>query len=378
MMSLTCSLPDAVPARPRLRRLADDAGMTVVVCAWAAVVITLVNGAPQDLYPQMVFAICIGMVALAVIDGARLLVWTTPHWSRGRVLAFLALVLVTAPMAHYAGCVLGALILGHGWPDMRGYPGGRGQLNMILFTLLGICAMALLVLNRERVERIKVERREARTRADAIERHALQVQLRMLQAQIEPHMLFNTLANLQGLIAIDPQRAGAMLDHLIQYLRATLGATRAETVTLAQEFEAIDAYLGLMAVRMGPRLTYRCTLPEALRTARVPALLLQPLVENAIIHGLEPKMDGGTVTVQARMHDGLLEISVSDNGLGLGAQQPDAGGTAAQDDGAGHGVGASTTRARLHAIYGERAALVLAPRAPHGALARLTLPLEAP
>jgi sensor histidine kinase YesM len=182
-------------------------------------------------------------------------------------------------------------------------------------------------------------------------------------------MLFNTLANLQGLIAIDPQQANRMLDHLIQYLRATLSATRAETTTLAQEFDAAEAYLGLMAVRMGARLSYRCVLPAALRGARLPAMLLQPLVENAIIHGLEPKIEGGTVTVEARAHDGVLEICVTDTGLGLDDTEPAAKGT---------GVGVTTTRERLRALYGARAALALTPAQPHGVLARLTLPLETP
>jgi sensor histidine kinase YesM len=240
---------------------------------------------------------------------------------------------------------------------------------MIVFTLLGISAMVLMILNRERIERMKLERTEARVRAETIERQALQAQLRLLQAQIEPHMLFNTLANLQGLIAIDPQQANRMLDHLIQYLRATLSATRAETTTLAQEFDAAEAYLGLMAVRMGARLSYRCVLPAALRGARLPAMLLQPLVENAIIHGLEPKIEGGTVTVEARAHDGVLEICVTDTGLGLDDTEPAAKGT---------GVGVTTTRERLRALYGARAALTLVPAQPHGVLARLTLPLETP
>jgi sensor histidine kinase YesM len=122
-----------------------------------------------------------------------------------------------------------------------------------------------------------------------------------------------------------------------------------------------------MAVRMGARLAYRCILPDDLRGARLPAMLLQPLVENAIIHGLEPKIEGGTVTVEASARAGLLDICVSDTGLGLPDTQ-----TAAK----GSGVGVTTTRERLHALYGARAALTLLPAQPHGVLARLTLPLE--
>jgi sensor histidine kinase YesM len=238
---------------------------------------------------------------------------------------------------------------------------------MILFTLLGTGVMALLIMNRERVERIKLERTEAKVRAETIERQALQAQLRLLQAQIEPHMLFNTLANLQGLIAIDPDRANTMLDQLIQYLRATLGVSRSESTTLGEEFAAMEAYLGLMGVRMGERLRYRLELPPNLRKLKLPPMLLQPLVENAIVHGLEPKIEGGEITIAASARDGLLDISVVDTGLGLG-----------QSSSKGGGVGVATTRERLRVLYGERASILLVPGQAQGTLVRLTLPLENP
>jgi signal transduction histidine kinase len=352
---------------PTWRRLANDLGLTVIVCTWAAVLITLVNGKTYEMVDQMVYSICIGGIALAILDSVRLTVLDDPARRRRWLVPSFVLLVATAPVAHYAGIVVGGLLLGRGRPDLHDYLNDRGQRSMILFTLLGIGAMALMVLSRERLERVKLERTEARVRAEAVERQALQAQLRLLQAQIEPHMLFNTLANLQGLIAIDPQQASRMLDHLIQYLRATLSATRAETTTLAQEFEAAEAYLGLMAVRMGARLSYRCVLPLELRGARLPAMLLQPLVENAIIHGLEPRIEGGTVTVEASVRAGQLDICVSDTGPGLPDTQ-----TAAK----GSGVGVATTRERLQVLYGARAALTLLPAQPHGVLAHLTLPLE--
>ena len=366
MTTLARLLQPTGSCRPKLRRFADDLGLTIIVCAWFAVLITLVNGKTYQLYDQMVYSIAIGVIALAILDGVRLTVLDDPARRRRWLLPCAVLFVATAPFAHFCGIVIGSLILGNPIPDLSNYP-NRGDKGMILFALLAIALMALLIVNRERVERIKLERGEARARAETIERQALQAQLRLLQAQIEPHMLFNTLANLQGLIAIDPQQASRMLDHLIQYLRATLSATRAETTTLAQEFEAAEAYLGLMAIRMGARLSYRCTLPPDLRGARLPAMLLQPLVENAIIHGLEPKIDGGTVTVEASARAGLLEICVSDTGLGLPETPAPAKGT---------GVGVTTTRERLQVLYGARAALTLIPAQPHGVLARLTLPLE--
>lgn len=367
MTTLVQFSPPPGTCRPTLRRIADDAGLTIIVCVLIAVLITLVNGRTFELYDQMVYSVCVGLVGLVVLDGMRFTLLDDPVRRRRWLVPCLVILVAMAPVAHYCGISLGSLILGRPLPDLSGYPNDQGQKGMIGMTFLAICAMSLLIVNRERVERIKLERAEAKTRAETIERQALQAQLRLLQAQIEPHMLFNTLANLQGLIAIDPQQASRMLDHLIQYLRATLSATRAESTTLAQEFEAAEAYLGLMAVRMGPRLAYRCILPAELRNARLPAMLLQPLVENAIIHGLEPKIEGGAVTVEASVRAGLLEICVSDTGLGLDDTQTAAKGT---------GVGVTTTRERLQVLYGPRAALTLIPAQPHGVLARLTLPLE--
>jgi sensor histidine kinase YesM len=367
MTSFADTIPAPLALPGRLRRFLRDLRLAAFYSALSGVLITLVEGNPQILLSQMVYATCIGLVAAFIVDGARLLFWDTPSRRRHMWPSFIALIVVTAPVAHYSGIVLGALLLGVDWPSLSSYPNER-QLSMILFSMLCIAAFSLLIVSRERLDRIKREHGEARARAEAVERQALQAQLRLLQAQIEPHMLFNTLANLQGLIAIDPQQAGRMLDQLIQYLRATLSVSRAETTTLEQEFAALEAYLGLMSVRMGARLAYRCSLPDELRAARLPTMLLQPLVENAIVHGLEPKVDGGTVTLDAAGRGGVLEITVRDTGLGLDRPSPTRGG----------GVGLSTTRERLQVLYGERAGVELLPSAPQGTLVRLTLPLELP
>lgn len=136
------------------------------------------------------------------------------------------------------------------------------------------------------------------------QRDATEARLKLLEAQLEPHMMFNTLANLRVLIATDPPRAQAMLDHLIAYLRATLGGARATLHPLVDEFARLTDYLELMAVRMGPRLGYTLELPDTLREVPVPPLLLQPLVENAIRHGLEPQVKGGHITVRASTRPG--------------------------------------------------------------------------
>ena len=175
-------------------------------------------------------------------------------------------------------------------------------------------------------------------------RHATEAQLKLLQSQLEPHMLFNTLANLRALITTDPARAITMLDHLIDYLRATLQASRATCHSLQNEFDRLQDYLALLQVRMGPRLTYTLDLPPDLAAQAVPTLLVQPLVENAIKHGLEPKIEGGSVTVSVRRDASNIVITVRDNGVGLTS---------------GAGFGLTQVRERLEAAYGDQATIFL-------------------
>lgn len=366
MPSFSLPFDRGLASRRRLYAFASELGLASVISSWAAVLMTLAAGRPDQLLNELVVSNCIGLVALLIVDGARLVLWNDPARRRRWRIPFVLLLVVAAPLAHYTGLRIGSAILGLHTPDLAHYL-TVPRLAMVLFTLLAIFALLWVIVARERIDRIKIERSEAHARAETVERQAVQAQLRLLQAQIEPHMLFNTLANLQGLIAIDPQRAGQMLDQLIQYLRATLSVSRMETTTLGEEFGALEAYLGLMQVRMGARLAYRCVLPEALRTARLPTMLLQPIVENAIVHGLEPKVDGGTVTVEAAQHGERLEIAVRDTGLGLDGAPIRQG-----------GVGLATTRERLQVLYGAAAAVELLPSPPQGTLARLTLPLEFP
>ena len=156
-----------------------------------------------------------------------------------------------------------------------------------------------------------------------------------------------------------------MLDHLIAYLRATLNASRASTHALQAEFARLRDYLELMAVRMGPRLSFSLELPAALASAEIPTLLLQPLVENAIQHGLEPKVGGGTVTVRASRSGAMLALEVHDTGMGLapGALQA-------------NGFGLTQVRERLQTAYGAEARLVVLPDAQAGVGIRIELPLR--
>lgn len=352
-------------ARPGFpfRRLGRDGIVTVVLCVACALIITAITGKPQDLYGNLVFSVIIGGIAFLLIDGTRLMICLDP--AKPNKLPFFAVALLAVPVAQFGGTMLASWVLGYRVPTL-GKLVSSGSNGMLLFTLIITAGAMVFLHNRDRLQRAETAAAEEKARAEAIARQALQAQLQLLQAQIEPHMLFNTLANLQGMIGIDPERAQRMLDQLIQYLRATLTSSRAESTTLAQEFTLMDAYLGLMSVRMGGRLAFTLVLPSDLRAAVIPPMLLQPLVENAIIHGLEPKVDGGHITVSAERAGDTLTISVADTGLGLDAPSAKAG----------THVGVANTRERLLALFGAGAALTLEPNAPQGTTSRLTLPVR--
>ena len=310
----------------------------------------------QDFASNWVYSQCIGLaIGLLIHQSTRRLIsnWNT-QWFR---VAFI--VPVAAVLGFFLGSWLADLLTGNHslryWTTQPAKAWGFLTISMI-------CGMVLTYFFVSRAQ-LATERE----RAEAALRHAAESRLRLLESQLEPHMLFNTLANLRALIAADPARAQTMLDHLIDYLRATLSASRASTHTLEQEFARLHDYLALMAVRMGPRLQYTLDLPDALKQLTVPPLLLQPLVENSIQHGLEPKVEGGSITVQARQAGELLVLEVIDTGLGL---KPEANSVQ------GKGFGLSQVRERLATLYGNASAIELAATHAGGTRASITIPLK--
>jgi two-component sensor histidine kinase len=208
----------------------------------------------------------------------------------------------------------------------------------------------------------------ARTRQIDSERRATEAQLRLLQAQIEPHFLFNTLANVHSLMDHDLPKAKQMLGSFTDYLRASLGSLRNENSTVDHELALAGSYLQLLQGRMEDRLRFTIDADEAARRQPLPPLLLQPLVENAVVHGLEPHIDGGTVRVSARVQGSALVLEVQDDGRGL-----DAPARPGKRSGAGLALG--NIRQRLLARYGSSAQLDVQAATP-GTLARITVPLE--
>ena len=205
------------------------------------------------------------------------------------------------------------------------------------------------------------------------ERQALEAQLKLLQGQIEPHFLFNTLANVVGLMESDTPRAKLMLESFVDYLRSSLGGMRQADHTLGDEVDLVEAYLRVIKIRMEDRLHYAIVVPDELRAMQLPALTLQPLIENAVLHGLEPKIEGGSVRIAARLHGGArtLVLTVDDDGLGLTSPRP------ARRNGSGTAL--ANIRERLAQRYGDSDAVGLRvePIAPNGVRATLSLPAHA-
>ena len=355
-----------------LARMRAKLGTHVLVvgglCLGIALILTVIDG---NFPVKLLYSLCIGAACTTIVDLTRLAdAWLSDRLRQSRGLppqddqngwrGALVGSLVAMLLGPAVGVTMVGLITGQPSESMRNLGLNSTRITLV-FSVVGTVVAVVVLSTMERLA-------AARAQAEAAQRLAAENQLRLLQSQLEPHMIFNTLANLRVLIGLEPARAQEMLDHLIHFLRATLNASRTEAHPLATEFDRIADYLALMGVRMGPRLQVRLELPHELRTVPVPPLLLQPLVENAIKHGLEPHVQGGLVTVSAHREGAHLLLSVRDTGEGLGDAPVDTQGTQ---------FGLVQVRQRLSTLYGQAAALALqsAPDEAGGTLATVRMPM---
>jgi signal transduction histidine kinase len=196
----------------------------------------------------------------------------------------------------------------------------------------------------------------------ATEKELAIARLSLLQAQVEPHFLYNTLASAQYLTRSDPASADQMLGHLIEYLRHSLPRTDRNLSSLGDELERSRAYLEILKIRMGPRLSLQLDVPDELLATPLPPMMLQTLVENAIKHGLEPQPGDGTVWIFARRNGASIAVTVADDGRGFDPQA------------SGSGIGLKNVRERLQLIYGAAASLVIAANFPQGVAVTISVP----
>ncbi len=202
--------------------------------------------------------------------------------------------------------------------------------------------------------------------SEQLRRQVAEARMAALQAQVEPHFLFNTLASIDHLIETDPRRASQMQKNLIALLRASMPSLREsqpQAHNLGREMAVIRPYLEILKVRMEDRLQTRLDVPDGLLSAEFPPMMIQSLVENAIKHGLEPKAEGGELRLAAEIVHGKLAVTVADTGLGFGKAAT-----------AGTGVGLENIRERLKLLYGDNAAMTVADNAPSGTVVTLTVP----
>jgi Histidine kinase len=246
------------------------------------------------------------------------------------------------------------------WPAITGMAWIAG--SGLFLSLL----VALVALYNERDAQARAMGLQWELERSGLQRQALDAQLHALTAQIEPHFLFNTLANVQALVETGSPRAAPVLGSLIAYLKAAMQHARREQCTLAEEFDLVRDYLRVMQLRMPDRLHFELSLPESLRGVTVPPLVLLTLVENAVRHGIDPGEDGGEIRVSAQPEGPLVRVNVVDTGVGLAAQ-------------ALPGQGLANVRERLKARFGTEARLELGGHAPRGVLASLVFqPLSSP
>jgi sensor histidine kinase YesM len=241
------------------------------------------------------------------------------------------------------------------------YKGYLYHMGLVRGPLLwgGLVAAAWYMLKSAELHAAEVA--NARLSGEELQASSAEARLQALQARVEPHFLFNTLAHVKSLYRRDPERGRRMLDRFVDYLQAALPRVRQSAVTLEEELELARAYLDIQQIRIGSRLTFTIEVPADIAQLRFPPLMLLTLVENAIKHGIAPQTDGGAIVIRAHADARQLRIEVRDTGPGLALT-------------AGSGMGLANVRARLSALFGAGARLVIEPNVPHGVVAAIEIP----
>jgi len=239
-------------------------------------------------------------------------------------------------------------------------------MSLVMISLIGLFGIKALMGGKRRAE-LQARSAQQNAERESLQRQVAEAKMQMMQAQIEPHFLFNTLASVEHLIETDPPRASAMQRSLIQYLRAVIPQMRntGSTTNLGREAAIVKEYLTLLKMRMEERLEFSMSIPEGLNSAAFPAMMLQTLVENSIKHGLEPKPEGGKISISAEVAHNRLRVSVIDNGLGFGVVA-----------GNGTGLGLQNIRERLALLYQDKCRFIITPNSPGGVAVTIEIPYQ--
>lgn len=276
---------------------------------------------------------------------------------------YLQIIVVTVAMAVgamvglFAGQSAVALIAQGGMPMPLPEQQPKSYTSGLLYAVLFGSIVSYVFLSLQKISDERIKRLE-------IQKNAVVTEIKLLQSQMEPHFLFNTLSNVIGLIDQDPQKAKRMLEAFTLFLRATLVTTRSKLIPLSKEIEVVKNYLAVFAVRMGDRLHYTIDIPDSLLDFQVPPMLLQPLVENAIKHGLEPSAQGGELRIQAIRNGDYVSLLVADSGVGVKELSP------------GIGIGLENIKKRLDLLYQGQSRLLFEENKPSGVKVIIELPYE--
>lgn len=227
-----------------------------------------------------------------------------------------------------------------------------GSIFIFLFVSIDRISRANALIAREKIRNLDLEKR------------SIETELQLLQSQMEPHFLFNTLSNVISLLDAEPQKAKSMIRDFIDFLRTSMSVRRSGAISIAQELELIGCYLSVLKTRMGKRLDYAIDVDQDVLGHRMPPLLIQPLVENAVKHGIEPKTGGGRIVIRGNREDDIVRIEVGDTGTGIDVNK------------SGIGIGLSNIRKRLELLYGDKGRLVIRENSPSGVSAVVEMPYE--
>ena len=269
-------------------------------------------------------------------------------------------VAVALIIGSLCGSFLGAMLSGLGPTVIFGR---HGLFQLLILGVVFGSIITYFFSSRAQIAESKALVQEEKIKRQTSEKKAAEDNLKILQAQIEPHFLFNTLSYVLNLLVSDIEKGKSMLVDFTSYLRTSLVKTRGQRTTLGHEMEMIRAYLTIFKVRMNDRLIFGIELPAHLAGLPFPPMLLQPLVENAIKHGLEPKLEGGEIRIKAETQNGILRLAVVDTGKGISGD-------------CHSGLGLSNVRARLESLYNNRASFTLEANQPCGAKATIEVPHE--
>ena len=325
---------------------------TLLFCLFIAVFLTAI-GLGEGFTINLIFSVCIGLCICSCV------MLSLHFFQPNRPAVYAILVAPALFIGTIVGSFIGSVASGLS-PSILFKINGLFVQILILGVVFG-SIITYFFSSRERIAASEVQLQEEKIKRLTSEKKVVEANLKLLQAQIEPHFLFNTLSNVVSLLDTDLPKGKSMLVDFIQYLRTSLSKMREETTTLGQEVDMICAYLNIYKIRMGDRLQFQIDVPGDMSDLPLPPLLIQPLVENAIQHGLESTVEGGQILIGAETKDGILRLTVVDNGPGF-SQERDSG------------MGLANIRDRLQSLYGRNARLIIEENQPHGVKATIEVP----